>query len=236
VPRGSAGRRVAAGRERLVRADVFTLFPQAFEWYLSQVHVRNAVALGHRFCLTNYRDHTPLSHVQVDDAPYGGGAGMVLRIDVVCAALEAVLPGDAARLKDGRRVVELTPKGRQLDDALAAELARQDLVLLCGRYEGIDERVTHLVSDRISIGPYVLSGGEVAAMAVLDAVMRKLPGVISNPDSVVSESHSAVLEGGAEYPHYTRPAEFRGWTVPDVLLSGDHGAVDRWRAAQVRKG
>lgn len=219
-----------------MRADVFTLFPAAFDWYLSQVHIRAARALGHEYVLTNYRDHTPLSHLQVDDTPYGGGAGMVLRIDVVCAAMEAVFGGDAAEVKAARRVVELTPKGRQLDDALATELAASDLVLLCGRYEGIDERVTNLVTDRVSIGPYVLSGGEIAAMAVLDAVTRKLPGVISNPESVVSESHSDELDGGTEYPQYTRPAEFRGWTVPDVLLSGDHGAVDRWRAEQVRKG
>jgi tRNA (guanine37-N1)-methyltransferase len=219
-----------------VRVDVFTLFPQAFDWYFSQVHIRNARDLGHEFRLTNYRDHTPLSHLQVDDTPYGGGAGMVLRIDVVCAALEATFGGDPAHVKDGRRVVELTPKGRQLDDALAAELAQGDLVLLCGRYEGIDERVANLTTDRVSIGPYVLTGGEVAAMAVLDAVTRKLPGVISNPESVVSESHSPELEGGSEYPQYTRPAEFRGWTVPDVLLSGDHGAVARWRALQVGKG
>lgn len=219
-----------------MRVDVFTLFPQAFDWYLSQVHIRNAVELGHQFRLANYRDHTPLSHLQVDDTPYGGGAGMILRIDVVCSALEAVFPGDASRVKVERRVVELTPKGRQLDDALAAELARQDLVLLCGRYEGIDERVTHLITDRVSIGPYVLTGGEVAAMAVLDAVTRKLPGVISNPESVVSESHSTELDGGAEYPQYTRPAEFRGWGVPDVLVSGDHGEIARWRASQVIRG
>jgi tRNA (guanine37-N1)-methyltransferase len=218
-----------------VRTDVFTLFPQAFDWYLSQVHIRNAVALGHDFRLTNYRDHTPLRHLQVDDTPYGGGAGMVLRIDVVCAAVEAVFGIAAERVKEGRRVVELTPKGRQLDDALAADLARQDLVLLCGRYEGIDERVAHLVTDRVSIGPYVLTGGEVAAMAVLDAVVRKVPGAVSNPESVVSESHSEELDGGAEYPQYTRPAEFRGWGVPDILLSGDHGAVARWRAEQVER-
>ena len=218
-----------------MRFDVFTLFPQAFEWYLSQVHIRNALELGHEFRLTNYRDHTPLRHLQVDDTPYGGGAGMVLRIDVVCAAVEAVFGGPAEAVKQGRRVVELTPKGRQLDDALAAEFAQQDLVLLCGRYEGIDERVTHLVTDRVSIGPYVLTGGEVAAMAVLDAVVRKLPGAVSNPESVVSESHSDELEGGAEYPQYTRPAEFRGWAVPDILLSGDHGAIARWRAEQVEK-
>ena len=216
-----------------MRFDVFTLFPEAFDWYLSQVHIRNALELGHEFRLTNYRDHTPLKHLQVDDTPYGGGAGMVLRIDVVCAAVEAVFDGPAERVGEGRRVVELTPKGRQLDDALAAELAQQDLVLLCGRYEGIDERVPHLVTDRVSIGPYVLAGGEVAAMAVLDAVVRKLPGAVSNPESVVSESHSDELEGGAEYPQYTRPAEFRGWTVPEILLSGDHGAIARWRAEQV---
>jgi tRNA (guanine37-N1)-methyltransferase len=218
-----------------VRFDVFTLFPQAFDWYLSQVHIRNAVELGHEFRLTNYRDHTPLKHLQVDDTPYGGGAGMVLRIDVVCAAVEAVFGGPAECVKEGRRVVELTPKGRQLDDALAAGLASEDLVLLCGRYEGIDERVEHLVTDRVSIGPYVLTGGEVAAMAVLDAVVRKLPGAVSNPESVVSESHSDELDGGAEYPQYTRPAEFRGWPVPDILLSGDHGAIARWRAEQVEK-
>jgi tRNA (guanine37-N1)-methyltransferase len=218
-----------------VRCDVFTLFPEAFDWYLQQVHVRASVDLGHEVVLTSYRDHTPLSHQQVDDTPYGGGAGMVLRIDVVCAAVEAVFGGDAGRVRESRRVVELTPKGRQLDDALAADLADGDLVLLCGRYEGIDERVTQLVTDRISIGPYVLSGGEIAAMAVLDAVTRKLPGVISNPDSVVSESHAPELEGGTEYPHYTRPAVFRGWEVPEVLRSGHHAAIARWRAEQVRK-
>jgi len=218
-----------------LRFDVFTLFPEAFDWYLAQVHIRAAAGLGHEFALSNYRDHTPLSHLQVDDTPYGGGAGMVLRIDVVCAALEAVFGVDAQRVKQERRVVELTPKGRQLDDALATDLATGDLVLLCGRYEGIDERVTHLVTDRVSIGPYVLSGGEIAAMATLDAVTRKLPGVISNPDSIVSESHAPELQGGAEYPHYTRPAEFRGWEVPEVLRSGHHAAIERWRAEQVRK-
>jgi tRNA (guanine37-N1)-methyltransferase len=219
-----------------VRFDVFTLFPEAFAWYLTQVHVKAARELGHEFVLTDYRDHTPLSHLQVDDTPYGGGAGMVLRIDVVCAALEAKFGMDAERVKDSRRVVELTPKGRQLDDALAGELAAgPDLVLLCGRYEGIDERVTHLVTDRVSVGPYVLSGGEVAAMATLDAVTRKLPGAVSNPESIVSESHGEELEGGAEYPHYTRPAEFRGWEVPEVLRSGHHAAIERWRAGQVEK-
>ena len=216
-----------------MRCDVFTLFPAAFDWYLSQVHIRNAERLGHRFLLTNYRDHTPLGHLQVDDTPYGGGAGMVMRIDVVCAALEATFGVAAPRVREERRVVELTPKGVQLTDALALELAGQDLALLCGRYEGMDERVLNVVTDRVSIGPYVLCGGEIAAMALLDAVTRKLPGVISNPESVVSESHSPELEGGGEYPQYTRPLEYREWTVPEVLLSGNHAAIAAWRAAQV---
>lgn len=216
-----------------MRIDVFSLFPAAFDWYLSQVHIQRAVDLGTRIAVWNYRDFTPLKHLQVDDTPYGGGAGMVLRIDVVAAALEAVFDVDCAQVRRTRRVVELTPKGVQLDDALAAELAEADLCLLCGRYEGIDERVTHVISDRLSIGPYVLSGGEVAAMATMDAVVRKLAGAISNPDSIVNESHAPGLAGGTEYPQYTRPSDFRGWPVPEVLLSGHHGEIDRWRAEHV---
>ena len=218
-----------------MKIDVFSLFPEAFTWYLDQVHVARARSLGNDLRVWNYRDYTPLKHAQVDDTPFGGGAGMVMRIDVVCAALEAVYEADAARVRETRRVVELTPKGRQLDDALAAELAGGDLCLLCGRYEGIDERVTHVVSDRVSIGPYVLSGGEVAAMAVLDAVIRKVAGAVSNPESVTAESFAPELDGGVEYPHYTRPAEYRAWTVPEVLLSGDHAKVAAWRAEQVRR-
>jgi tRNA (guanine37-N1)-methyltransferase len=217
-----------------VRLDIFTLFPEAFEWFLGQVHLRRAREAGLRVDLWNYRDYTPLNAGQVDDAPYGGGAGMVLRIDVVCAALEAIYGGDCAALRQRMRVIELTPKGRQLDDALAGELVGVDLCVLCGRYEGIDERVANVVSDRISIGPYVLSGGEIAAMALTEAVVRKIEGAVSNPESVRAESHSAELGGGAEYPHYTRPAEFRGWRVPGVLLSGDHARIERWRRDQVR--
>jgi tRNA (guanine37-N1)-methyltransferase len=218
-----------------MRIDVFSLFPEAFTWYVDQVHVERARDLGHDLRVWNYRDYSPLKHAQVDDTPFGGGAGMVMRIDVVCAALEAVYKTDAARVREARRVVELTPKGRQLDDALAAELAGGDLCLLCGRYEGIDERVTQVVSDRLSIGPYVLSGGEVAAMATLDAVIRKVAGAVSNPESVTAESFAPELDGGVEYAHYTRPAEYRGWVVPEVLLSGDHAKVARWRAEQVRR-
>ena len=139
-------------------------------------------------------------------------------------------------MRDTRRVVELTPRGRQLDDALATELAAADLCVLCGRYEGIDERVAQLVTDRVSIGPYVLSGGEIAATALLDAVVRKIEGAVSNPDSVAGDSFSPRLGGAREYPHYTRPAEFHGWAVPAVLLSGDHAAVERWRRERLEGG
>ena len=212
-----------------MKVDVLTLFPDAFGWFLEQVHVKRARELGVEFHLWDYREYTPLRHGQVDDTPYGGGAGMVLRIDVVGAALEAVYGVDCVDVKAERRVVELTPRGRQLDDALAAELAHGDLCLLCGRYEGIDERVRELVSDRVSIGPYVLSGGEIAAMALLDAVVRKIEGAVSNPESVSSDSFAPGLEGAPEHPHYTRPAEFRGWRVPEVLLSGNHADIERWR-------
>ena len=212
-----------------MRLDVFTLFPDAFAWFSQQVHVARARELGVELNLWDYRDTTPLRHGQVDDTPYGGGAGMVLRIDVVCAALEAAFRCDPARVADTRRVVELTPRGRQFDDALARELAAGDLCVLCGRYEGIDERVSQLVTDRVSIGPYVLAGGEIAAQVLLDAVVRKIDGAVSNPDSVAGDSFSPGLGGSLEYPQYTRPAEFRGWAVPAVLLSGDHAAVERWR-------
>jgi tRNA (guanine37-N1)-methyltransferase len=218
----------------VTRIDVFTLFPDAFAWFRGQVHVRRAGELGVDLRFWDYRAYTPLNAGQVDDAPYGGGAGMVLRVDVVCAALEGALGGDCTHLRDSRRVVELPPRGPQLHDTLAGDLAAADLVVLCGRYEGIDERVGDLASDRVSIGPYVLSGGEIAAMALLDAVIRKVEGAISNPESVRSESFSTELGGATEYPHYTRPADFRGRRVPDVLLSGDHAAIARWRAEKAQ--
>jgi tRNA (guanine37-N1)-methyltransferase len=181
--------------------------------------------------LLNYRDTTPLRNGQVDDDPYGGGAGMVLRVDVVAAALEA-----AYGEYPSHRVVALTPQGRQLDQELVEELAGEEhLTLLSARFEGFDERVVeHLATDAVSIGPYVLSGGELPAMVVIDAVARRLPGALGSEESAIEESFSAELEGGLEYPHYTRPAEFRGWQVPDVLLSGDHGKVEEWRREQSR--
>jgi tRNA (guanine37-N1)-methyltransferase len=161
----------------------------------------------------------------------------VLRVDVMEAALRARYEVDPVALLESRRVIALTPAGRLLDDALASELASEPAItLLCGRYEGFDERILeHFVSDQVSIGRYVLAGGELAAMVVLDTVLRKLPGVLGDDLSAVEESFSAALDGAPEYPHYTRPAEWRGWAVPDVLLSGHHARVDEWRREQSRK-
>ena len=184
----------------------------------------------------NYRDHTPLVAGQVDDTPFGGGAGMVLRVDVVEAALRARYGGDPVGLRETRRVIALTPGGRLLDDALVDELAGHEaLTLLCGRYEGFDDRVhQHFADDEVSIGRYVLAGGELPAMVLADVVMRKLPGALGHARSAVEESFSEVLEGMPEYPHFTRPAIYRGWDVPDVLLSGDHERVRLWRLEQSR--
>jgi tRNA (guanine37-N1)-methyltransferase len=216
-----------------MRIDVLTLFPGWFDWFADQRHVRNALAEGHSLEFVDLRATTPLRAGQVDDTPYGGGAGMVLRVDVVEAALVARY-GDAP--PPGRRVIALAPGGRQLDERLASELAGEEsLTLLCGRYEGFDERVhEHLSTDVVSIGPYVLAGGELAAMVVCDAVMRKLPGALGHEDSAVEESFSAALEGAPEYPHYTRPYDWRGHTVPEILLSGDHAMVREWRLEQSR--
>jgi tRNA (guanine37-N1)-methyltransferase len=214
-----------------VQLDVFTLLPHAFAWLTEQRPVAAVLGDGLQLRLLNYRDYTPLNSGQVDDEPYGGGAGMVLRVDVVASALEAVYGASPEH-----RVVALTPQGRQLTQDVVEELAREErLTLLSSRFEGFDERVaTHLVSDAISIGPYVLSGGELPAMVLLDAVARRLPGALGSEESGLVESFSPELEGGLEYPHYTRPAEFRGWRVPDVLLSGDHRRIEEWRKEQSR--
>jgi tRNA (guanine37-N1)-methyltransferase len=214
-----------------MQIDVFTLLPHAFSWLTEQKPLASVLGSELDLRLWNYRDFTPLTGGQVDDEPYGGGAGMVLRVDVVAAALEAVY-GDYA----GRRIVALTPQGRQLDQELVEELAGEDAVtLLSARFEGFDERVLeHLATGVVSIGPYVLSGGELPAMVVVDAVARRLPGAIRD-ESATFESFAPALEGGLEFPQYTRPAEFRGWQVPEVLLSGDHGRIEAWRRDQSRE-
>src|SRR5204862_8303491 len=220
-----------AERRLPLQLDVFTLIPHAFAWLTEQRPV--AAVLGDELDLRlfSYRDSTPLAHAQVDDEPYGGGAGMVLRVDVVASALEAAYGG-----MPDHRVVALTPQGRQLTQAVVEELAGEEqLTLLSARFEGFDERVlAHLASDSISIGPYVLSGGELPAMVLVDAIARRLPGALADGSGEL-ESFSAELDGGLEYPHYTRPPEFRGWKVPDVLLSGHHGRVEGWRREQSRE-
>ena len=216
-----------------MKLDFFTLFPGWFEWFATQRHVRNVVEAGSELRFHDLRETTPLGAGQVDDSPYGGGAGMVMRVDVVDAALEAAYGPE----RGARRIVLLTPSGRTFDDELAAELAAEpELGLICGRYEGVDERVRdHLVTDAISIGRYVLAGGELAAMVVADAVLRKLPGALGHADSALEESFSPALGGHPEYPHYTRPASYRGWGVPEVLASGDHERVREWRLERSRE-
>ena len=216
-----------------MKLDVFTLFPEHFDWFVRQRHVSNALTQGNEMRFYNYRDTTPLSAGQVDDAPYGGGAGMVMRVDVVDVALESAYGADRDRV----RKIALAPAGRLFDEGLAAELAEEThIALLCGRYEGFDERVVeHLADETVSIGRYVLAGGELPAMVVADAVLRKLPGALGDAESAVEESYSAALEGAPEYPHFTRPPTYRGWSVPEVLLSGDHARVREWRQEQSRQ-
>ena len=213
-----------------MRLDVFTLIPGAFEWLKERRPVAAVLGTELELRVLNYRDTTPLSAGQVDDDPYGGGPGMVLRVDVVAAAFDAIYGGIPEH-----RVVALSPQGRQLDQELVEELAEEPaLTLLSARFEGFDHRILeHLCTDVVSIGPYVLSGGEIPALAVVDAVVRRLPGALTEGSGEV-ESFSAALDGGLEYPHYTRPAEFRGWEVPEILLSGDHGRIAAWRREHVR--
>jgi tRNA (guanine37-N1)-methyltransferase len=214
-----------------MQIDVFTLVPHAFAWLCEQRPLAAVLGTELELRLFNYRDTTPLRAGQVDDEPYGGGAGMVLRVDVVAAALDAAYGPER-----DHRVIAFTPQGRQLTQAVVEELATEErLTLLSARFEGFDERVVqHLASDAISIGPYVLSGGELPAMVLLEAVGRRLPGALGSEESALEESFSAELEGALEYPHYTRPAEFRGWSVPEVLLSGDHARIAEWRREQSR--
>jgi tRNA (guanine37-N1)-methyltransferase len=214
-----------------LQIDIFTLIPKAFEWMCERRPLAAVLGGALELRVFNYRETTPLSARQVDDEPYGGGAGMVLRVDVVAAALDAVYGGIPKR-----RLIALTPQGRQLDQALVEELAAEEsLTLLTSRFEGFDERIVERIcTDRVSIGPYVLSGGEIPAMALLDAVVRRLPGALGSEESGLIESFSEELDGGLEYPQYTRPAEFRGWKVPEVLLSGNHARIESWRREQSR--
>jgi tRNA (guanine37-N1)-methyltransferase len=213
-----------------MRLDVFTLIPEAFAWLRGRRPIAAVLDRELELRVFNYRDTTPLRAGQVDDEPYGGGPGMVLRVDVVAAAFDAVYGG-----APDQRVLGLSPRGRQLDQELVEELAAEPaLTILSARFEGFDQRILdHFCTDIVSIGPYVLSGGEIPALAVVDAIARRLPGALSEGSGEV-ESYSPALDGGLEYPHYTRPPEFRGWIVPDVLLSGDHGRIEAWRREHVK--
>jgi tRNA (guanine37-N1)-methyltransferase len=213
-----------------LRLDLFTLVPHAYAWLTEQRPVSAVLGGELDLRLYSYRDTTPLGSGSVDDEPYGGGAGMVLRVDVVAAALEAAYGG-----LPGHRVIALTPQGRPLTQEVVERLAKEEhLTLLSARFEVFDERIVeHLCNDSISVGPYVLSNGDLPAMILLDAVARRLPGALAS-GSGEFESFSTALEGRLEYPQYTRPPEFRGWRVPEVLLSGDHGRIERWRKEHVR--
>ncbi len=213
-----------------MQIDVFTLTPHAFAWLTEQRPLAAVLGGDLELRLFNYRDTTPLRAGQVDDEPYGGGAGMLLRVDVVAAALNAVYGG-----APGHRVIALTPQGRQLTQDVVEDLAKEPrLTLLSSRFEGFDERIVeHLASDSISIGPYVLSNGELPAMVLVDALARRLPGALAKGSGEL-ESFSHALGGAREHPHYTRPPDFRGWRVPEVLLSGNHALIEKWRKENVR--
>jgi tRNA (guanine37-N1)-methyltransferase len=231
----SQGAEAPAGRRRESEpianrklVDVITLFPALFDEPLRTSLLGKAVSSGLlRVRVRDLRDHGLGPHRSVDDQPYGGGAGMVMRPEPLFAAVEAVP-------EPGGHVVLLSPRGTRLDQSAVARLAALDhIVLICGRYEGVDERVaTHLAHEEISIGDYVLAGGELAALVVIEATSRLLPGVVGNASSLEGESHA---RGLLEHPQFTRPAEFRGWSVPEVLRSGDHAAVDRWRAEEAER-
>lgn len=215
-----------------MRFDVVTLFPEMFDRF-AELGVVGRAAQGDALTLRfrNPREFGHGKHNNVDDTPYGGGAGMVMRVDCVVAAMEA-MDADAPDGRVARRLL-MSPQGQRLDQALVHELAQEPaLMLVCGRYEGIDHRVRAHIDREVSLGDFVLSGGELAAMAVIDAVSRCVPGVLGNPDSLLEESHSPATGGLIEYPHYTRPASFRGVDVPEVLLSGNHQRIAAWRKEQ----
>jgi tRNA (guanine37-N1)-methyltransferase len=210
-----------------MRFDVFTLLPETLRPYLNASILEKAAARGLiQIHLHNIRDYTHDRHHTTDDTPYGGGGGMVMKPEPVFEAIESVLgnPADCP-------VILLTPQGRVFNQEIAFELAAHPrIALISGRYEGFDERIReHLVTDEISIGDYVLTGGELPALILIDALSRLVPGVLGDPTGAEDDSHASGL---LEYPHYTRPPEFRGWQVPEILLSGDHGKIDRWRREQ----
>jgi tRNA (guanine37-N1)-methyltransferase len=218
-----------------VRIDIFTLFPPMFTGPFDNSILKRAVEQGLvNFNIHNIRDNTHDKHHTADDYAYGGGAGMVMKPEPVFEAVETVIAGATEMAGKTPEIILLTPQGRLYCQPIADELAQKDwLMFICGHYEGVDERIReHLATDEISIGDYVLTGGELAAMVVADSVVRLLPGVLGSGESLLNESHA---DGLLEYPQYTRPEVFRGWKVPDILLSGNHAEIARWRNEQSLK-
>jgi len=214
--------------------EIFTLLPEVFPPYLDSSILQRARQRGLvSVNVHNIRDYTHDKHHTTDDTPYGGGGGMVMKVEPVFEAIESVLGlgTHQTQLEPAPSIIMLTPQGRVFTQAVADELSRHERIgLLCGRYEGLDERIReHLVTDEISIGDYVLTGGELPALILIDAVSRLIPGVLGDPEGAADDSHATGL---LEYPHYTRPPEFRGWKVPEILLSGDHGKIETWRREQ----
>lgn len=226
----------------MLQFDVFTILPEVFPSYLDTSILKKAREGGFiDVRVHNIRDYTHDKHHTTDDTPYGGGGGMVMKPEPIFEAVESVLgiasqplrnqPGPITDTRPGMPVILLTPQGRVFTQRVAEQLSQhKHIALLCGRYEGIDERIReHLVTDEISVGDYVLTGGELPALLLIDAVSRLIPGVLGDPTGAADDSHSMGL---LEYPHYTKPPEFRGWKVPDILLSGDHGKIEKWRREQ----
>ena len=213
-----------------MQIDILTLFPKMFDGVLSESMLKRAQKKGLLDVrIHNIRDWTSDRHRTADDCPYGGGPGMVMKVEPIYYALEAIVGENRKKIK----IILLTPQGKKLDQALAKRLSRYErLVLICGHYEGVDERVKRLVTDEISIGDYILTCGEIPAMVIVDSVARLIPGVVGDPDSITRESFE---DGLLEYPQYTKPRAFKGMRVPEVLLSGDHGAIDAWRTSQAHK-
>lgn len=220
--------------------NILTLFPQMFEGPFTESIIKRAIEKkAVKINLINFRDFAEDKHKTVDDTPYGGGAGMVLKVEVIDKALQNVRD-QMSNVKIKEKTILLTPQGKRFDQSKAKELSKYDrLTLICGHYEGFDERIReHLVDEQISIGDFVLSGGEIPAMAIVDSVVRLIPGALGKDESSEEESFSLKDDEGnllLEYPQYTKPADYKGWKVPDVLLSGNHAEIKKWRLNEAKK-
>jgi len=218
-----------------MKFDIITIFPKILDSYFAEAQVKRAVAKKLvEIKVHDLRDYTEDKHRTTDDIPYGGGAGMVVKVEPICKSVEAILKKSTFKRKD-IRIILLSAKGKFYNQKRARELSKryEQIVLICGRYEGVDERVVkHIADEEASVGPYILSGGELGAAIVTDSITRLIPGVVGNETSLVEESYETDT---VEYPQYTRPEEFRGWKVPKVLLSGDHKKIKKWRAEKQKE-